>query len=131
MKETGQKFLFVKVYVNKSTEFWINLLFISDESKFDEKKTVLRKPNTSFETKNFRPTGRAYRWTCYDLGIHVFMFFCGVSEMMFIECNMNVKQYVNIVLDNLFNSALKLGIGDSNYFQYYNNPKPMANVTRI
>lgn len=35
--------------------------------------------------------------------------------MTFIERNMDAEQYINVLQDNLFNSALKLGIADPYY----------------
>lgn len=54
-----------------------------------------------------------------------------IVEMLFIVCNLNVKQYVNIQQGNLFNSALKLKIGDRCYLQYDNNPKHTANIKML
>lgn len=123
---------FAKAYVSKPLEFWKNVIF-SDESKFnifgsDGKKTVWRKPNTSLQIKNLIPTikhggGHIMIWGC--------MSFNGVGEMTFIEGNMNAKQYIDILRDNLSNSALKLGIPNSYYFQQDNDPKHTAYITRL
>lgn len=59
------------------------------------------------------------------------MSFNRVGEMVFIEANMNAKQYVNIFRDNLFNSAFKLVISDSYYFQHDNDLKHTVNITRL
>ena len=48
--------------------------------------------------------------------------FIGVGES-FIESNMNAKQCINTFRDNLCNSALKLGISYTYYFQQANNLK--------
>lgn len=123
---------FAKAYVSKPPEFWKNVIF-SDESKFnifgsDGKKTVWRKPNTSLQIKNLKPTvkhggGHIMIWGC--------MSFNGVGEMAFIQGNMNAIQYISILRDNLFNSAVKLGIADSYYFQQDNDPKHTAYITRL
>lgn len=46
------------------------------------------------------------------------MFLNGAGEIMFIEGNLTDKHYVHILQNSIFNSTLKLGIRDSDYFQY-------------
>lgn len=59
------------------------------------------------------------------------MFLNGAGEIMFIEGNLTDKHYVHILQNSIFNSTLKLGIRDSDYFQYGKDPKHTANITRL
>ena len=59
------------------------------------------------------------------------MLFNGEKEMAFIESNRNVKQYTDILRDNLCNKALKFGISDSYYFQQDNDPTHIACITKL
>ena len=44
---------------------------------------------------------------------------------------MNAKKYIDILKDNLCNSALKLGIPISHYFQQDNDPKHIAYIIKL
>ncbi len=122
---------FAKEYVNKPDSFWKTVIF-SDESKFnlfgsDGKKYVWRKPNTELQTKNLRPTvkhggGNVLVWGCMASG--------GVGNLTFIEGIMNAECYINVLRHNLKDSARKLGLENTFYFQQDNDPKHTAAKTR-
>ena len=59
------------------------------------------------------------------------MFFNKVGEIAFIEDNANVKQCIDILGDKLSNSALKLRISNSHYFQQDDDSKHNACVTKL
>ena len=94
------------------------------------RKLYGEKRNTSLQTKNLKPTGKhgsdhMVIWGC--------MSFKEVGEITFIEgnSNMNVKLFIDILRDNLSNSALKLEITNSYCFLHDNNPKHTAYITRF
>ena len=60
--------------------------------------------------------------------IWVCMSFKGVGENAFNEDNMNVKQCIDILRDNLCNSTLKLGIFNSYYFQQDKDPGTLHEI---
>ncbi|GFV91239.1 transposable element Tcb1 transposase [Trichonephila clavipes] len=123
---------FAKEYINKLIDFSKNVIF-SDESKFnifksDGRKLVWRKPCTDFHTKNVLPTvehggGSVMIWGC--------MASKGVGNLCFIDGLMTARTYTDVLQDNLPQSAIKLGISNSYYFQQDNDPKHSAGITRM
>lgn len=126
-----KRLAFAKEYVNKPIGFWNSVIF-SDESKFnlfgsDGKKYVWRKSGTELLAKNLRPTvkhggGNRMVWGC--------MAASGVGNLVFIEGRMKATDYIDILRDNLKESAVKLGLSGSFVFQQDNDPKHTAGSTR-
>ncbi|KAJ4437411.1 hypothetical protein ANN_17555 [Periplaneta americana] len=115
---------FAKRYVNCSEEFWKSVIF-SDESKFnisgsDGRNFVWRRVNTKFKKENLRPTvkhggGSSMVWGYISAN--------GVGNLAFIESTMNQYGYLNILRQNLQQSAEKMGLGSYYQFQHDNDPK--------
>jgi len=130
-KNRQKRLGFAKAYINKPMEFWKNVIF-SDESKYnifgsDGKKFVWRRPNTELEKQNIQPTvkhggGHVMVWGC--------MSYNGVGNLAFIEGIMNAQMYIDVLRDNLQQSAIKLGIQETFQFQQDNDPKHTAKKTR-
>ncbi|GFW25533.1 transposable element Tcb1 transposase [Trichonephila clavipes] len=55
----------------------------------------------------------------------------GVGNLCFIDGIMAARTYTDVLRDNLPQSAIKLGISNSNYFQQDNDPKHTAGITRM
>ncbi|KFM60226.1 Transposable element Tcb1 transposase, partial [Stegodyphus mimosarum] len=53
----------------------------------------------------------------------------GVGNLCFIDGNMTARTYIDVLRDNLPQSAIKLGISNSYYFQQDNDPKHTAGIT--
>ena len=111
--------------------FWQKVLF-SDESKFnifgsDGRTMVWRKPNQEYNIKNLNPTvkhggGSVMLWGCMAAN--------GVGNLQFIESTMNRFKYLDILKENLKNSADKLELGADYVFQHDNDPKHTANIVK-
>lgn len=122
-----KRLLFAKEFVNKPESFWKNVIF-SDESKFnlfgaDGRSKVWRKPKEAFKTKNLLPTvkhggGSVMVWGCLSSS--------GVGNLVFIDGIMDQYGYLNILRNNLKQSAEKLGLGCRYVFQQDNDPKHTA-----
>lgn len=122
---------FAKEHSQKDFSYWKNVIFV-DESKYnifgsDGRVMVWRKPNEELNKENLRPTvkhggGSVMVWGCMSAA--------GVGNLVFIEGNMDKTLYLNILKDNLKQSAEKLGIG--NTFQFYqdNDPKHKSYLVR-
>lgn len=118
---------FATEYKNKTNEFWEKVIF-SDESKFnifgsDGRELVWRKKCEELNPKNTRKTvkhggGGVMVWGCMSAA--------GVGNLVFIEETMNKTVYMNILKENLNQSAEKLNIRDEYYFQQDNDPKHTA-----
>lgn len=132
MKLIGRKGCrFANEYINKPLEFWKKVIF-TDESKFclfgsDGNKSVWRKNKMALDPKNVCPTvkhggGSIMVWGC--------MSWNGTGNLTVIEGILNARTYVEILRDNLFQSASKLGIRDDFLFQQDNDPKHTARVTK-
>ncbi|GFU76004.1 transposable element Tc1 transposase [Trichonephila clavipes] len=101
-----------------------------DESKFnilgsDGRRMVSRKPNTSHHPKYTIPTvkhggGSVMVWGC--------MATSGVGKLVFIDGIMHNIAYLNILQNNLKESADNLGLGSNFIFQQDNDPKHTAFV---
>ena len=97
---------FAKTYRSMPNSFWNKVIF-SDESKFnifgsDGKKKVWRKPGASLEKKNLKPTlkfggGSVLVWGCMSAK--------GVGNLVFIDGIMDKNVYLNIIQNNLAQSA--------------------------
>jgi transposase len=118
---------FAKAHINKGNDFWKSVLF-SDESKFnifgsDGRVMVWRKPNMQMDCRNLCPTvkhggGNVLVWGCMSA--------TGVGNLVFIDGIMDQHMYLNILRNNLHESAEKLNIGNSFIFQQDNDPKHTA-----
>ncbi|GFX74043.1 transposable element Tcb2 transposase [Trichonephila clavipes] len=105
-------------------QFWNEFIF-SDESNFnifgsDGRRMVWRKPNTSYHPKHTTPTvkhggGSVMVWGCVAA--------LGVGKLVFIDGIMHKMAYLNILPNNLKESADKLGVGSNFIFQQDNDPK--------
>ncbi|GFV88481.1 transposable element Tcb1 transposase [Trichonephila clavipes] len=101
-----------------------------DESKSnifgsDGRRMVSRKPNTSHHPKHSIPTvkhggGSVMVWGC--------MATSGVGKLVFIDGIMHKMAYLNILQNNLKESADNLGLGSNFVFQQDNDPKHTAFV---
>ncbi|GFU46693.1 transposable element Tcb1 transposase [Trichonephila clavipes] len=115
---------FAKTHQLKTDNFWKKVIF-SDESKFnifgsDGRRTVWRKPNTALDPKNLRPTvrhgsGSVMVWDCVSSN--------GVGNLVFIDGIMDHKLYIDILNNNLKETAKKLGLDGNFIFQQNNDPK--------
>ena len=104
----------------------------SDESKFnlfgsDGRENVWRKPNQEMFPKNLRSTvkhggGSVMVWGCMSAA--------GVGRLHFIDGIMDQNVYINILKENLKESAEKLGIGNTFNFYQDNDPKHKAHKVR-
>lgn len=123
---------FANAYINKSPEFWKQVIF-SDESKYcifgiKGRQIVWRKPGTALEKQNLVGTvkhggGGIMVWGC--------MAAAGVGKLSFIESTMDRWGYLNILKQNLKQSAENLGLSSTFWFQQDNDPKHTAEVVRL
>ncbi|GFS82309.1 transposable element Tcb1 transposase [Trichonephila clavipes] len=115
---------FAKTHQLKTDNFWKKVIF-SDESKYnifgsDGRRTVWRKPNTTLDPKNLRPTvkqggGSVMVWGCMASN--------GVGNLVFIDGIIDHKLYIDILNNNLKESAKKLGL-DGNFIFQQDNATP-------
>ncbi|GFT57740.1 transposable element Tc1 transposase [Trichonephila clavipes] len=101
---------FAKEHILKPQQFWNEVIF-SDESKFnilgsDGRRMVSRKPNSSHHPKYTIPTvkhggGSVMVWGC--------MATSGLGKLVFIDGIMHKMAYLNILQNNLKESADNLG----------------------
>lgn len=131
-KNRRKRLDFAREYIYKDFDFWKETIF-TDESKFnifhsDGKITVWRRPNEEFEIQNLNSTvkhgGQSVMvWGCMSAA--------GVGNLAFIEGNMNKYDYINILKNNLRDSAEKLGILNSFKFYSDNDPKHTSHVAKM
>ena len=105
---------FAREHVDIEKSRWNNVIF-ADESKFnvfesDGQQYVWRKKPEELRKKNLLPTvihggGNVMVWGCMAAG--------GVGELVFIDIKMDQHVYLNIMRNNLVQSAESLGIKDS------------------
>ena len=118
-------------YAGKDFSFRKNVIF-TDESKFnfvgsDDRVNVWRNPNQEMDPKHLRPTvkhggGHVIVWgVCSATGIGKLHFIDGIIEKF---------QFLNILKNNLVQSAEKLGIKDSVNFYQDNDPKHTAGIVK-
>ncbi|GFY16498.1 transposable element Tc1 transposase [Trichonephila clavipes] len=123
---------FAKEHILKPQQFWNEVIF-SDENKFnifgsDGRRMVSRKPNTSHHPKHTIPTvkhggGSAMVWGC--------MATSGVGKLVFIDGIMHKMAYLNILQNNLKESADNLGLGSNFIFQQDNDPQALCVCCRM
>lgn len=112
-------------------EFWQNVIW-SDESKFEfvdnrRRRRVWRKKGDAFEAKYLVPTvkhggGSVMVWGCFSYN--------GTGKLVFIDGKMTGQKYVEILKNNLEESARMLGIEDDFVFQQDNDPKHTSKVAK-
>ncbi|GFT87191.1 transposable element Tc1 transposase [Trichonephila clavipes] len=122
---------FAKEHILKPRHFGNEVIF-SDESKFnifgsDGHRMVWRKPNTSHHPKHTIPTvkhggGSVMVWGC--------MAASRVGKLVFIDGIMHKMAYLNVLQNNLKESADKLGLGSNFIYQQDNDPKHTAFVVK-
>ena len=116
-----KKIEFAKACVNKS--LFQKRLFSLIKAIFfglDGNKTVWRKSNTFLQIKKLKQN---VKHGDGHIMIQGCMSFNGVDEMALIEGNMNNKQYIYILRNNLCNRALKLKSPNPYYLQQDNDSK--------
>lgn len=126
-----KRLTFSKLHLNDDLSYWNNVIF-TDESKFnlfgsDGKVKIWRKNGTAMERKNLLPTvkhggGSVMVWGCMSAA--------GVGNLVFIDGIMDRFKYLDILRNNLKQSAQKLGLGRHWIFQQDNDPKHTANVVK-
>jgi hypothetical protein len=109
----------------------IKKIIFTDESKFnlvnsDGKCFVWREPSTGLLMKNLTPTvkfggGSVMVWGCFS--------YHGVGKLVFIDGKMDAAKYVDILSNNLEESAIMMGLG-SYTFQQDNDPKHTSKLAK-
>ncbi|GFX88982.1 transposable element Tc1 transposase [Trichonephila clavipes] len=120
---------FAEEHILKPQQFWNEVIF-SDESKFnifgsDGRRMVSRKLNTSHHPKHTIPTVKHGGGSVMVLGC---MATSGVGKLVFIDGIMHKMAYLNILQNNLKESADNLGLGSNFIFKQDNDPKHTAFV---
>ena len=123
-KELCDKWIFMP------DSYWENIIF-SDECKFnlynsDGRIYVWREPKDGLDPRYVETTVKFGRgglnvWGCFSA--------CGVGNLVFIQGNMCRYQYLRILVNNLKQSAAKMGLVDY-VFQQDNDPKHTSKVIR-
>ncbi|GFV07037.1 transposable element Tcb1 transposase [Trichonephila clavipes] len=103
-----------------------------DESKFnifgsDGRRMVWCKPNTSHHPKHTIPTVKHGGGSVMVWG---YMAASGLGKLVFIDGLMHKMAYLNVLQNNLKESADKLGLGSNFIFQQDNDPKHTAFVVK-
>jgi len=93
----------------------------------DGRSFVWRQANTEMEVKNLRATvkhgdGSTMIWGCMTAG--------GTGNLVFIDGIMDKYKYLDILKQNLKESARKLDIYEDFYFQQDNDPKHTAGIVK-
>lgn len=130
-KNTQSRFAFAKEHVRKGSEFWNTVIF-ADESKFnifgsDGNSYVWRKTNTELKKENLKATvkhggGSVMVWACMSAA--------GVGNLEFIEETMDKMKYLNILKNNLLQSAENLGVRQQFRFYQDNDPKHKSAIVQ-
>ena len=125
-----KRLAFAKKYVNMPESFWDRVIW-SDESKFELKnskraKRVWCEPSQKLKSKNIAHTvkhggGSLMVWGCFSSS--------GVGRLVKIDTKMTAEYYVNILEENLNNSAVEMCLVDF-IFQQDNDPKHTSKVAK-
>lgn len=118
-------------YQGNPIEFWKSVIW-SDESKFmlvnnNRRQYVWRNRGEAFKVGYTRPTvkhggGSVMVWGCFSSA--------GVGNLFIIEGKMTGEVYRSISVENLKQSAEKIGLGNDFVFQHDNDPKHTSRVVR-
>lgn len=130
-RNKSKRLQYATEHVKKNQAFWNNVIF-SDESKYnihgsDGRQKVWRKPNTELNIENVNATvkhggGSVMVWGCMSAA--------GIGKLSFIETTMDSKGYLNILQQNLLESARQLGIRNDFIFMHDNDPKHTSRIVR-
>lgn len=117
-KNRNKRKTFARELISKDETWWKDVIF-ADESKFnlynsDGRTMVWRKANKEFNFENTRGTvkhggGSVMVWGCISS--------YGVGNLVFIDGIMDKNHYLNILKNNLIQSAEKMGL--NNTFKFY------------
>lgn len=126
----AKRLQFAYEHLNKPIEFWQNIIR-SDESKFEilnnnRRQYVWRKPGEAFKKSNIKVTvkhggGSIMTWGCFSAR--------GLGNLVIINDKLTAVRYIDILKENLFNSAAKMEFKNDFIFQQDNDPKHKAKVT--
>lgn len=126
-----KRLAYAKQHINKPLAFWNSVLF-SDESKYNVKKSDGR-------VRVWRKSGEEYSSNCTlktfkhgDKSVMVWgvMSAAGVGKLVFIEGIMFKEHYLNIIKQNVVQSARKLGIRNNFTFMHDSDPKHTAKIVK-
>lgn len=118
---------FAKTFINTPQDFWDKVIF-TDESKYntfgsDVRLKVWRREGDALNPKN---TIKTVKHGGGGVMVYGCMSSAGVGNLVFVENTLNQYIYLNISKSNLQDSASKMGLSDSYYFQQDNDPKHTA-----
>lgn len=122
---------YAKEYVEKSRDFWRSVIF-TDESKFnlfgsDGRRFVWRRQGTALNPENINNTvkhggGGIMVWGAMGAN--------GVGNLVFIEGKMDRMVYLNILQQNLPETAKKLNLNSSYLLVQDNDPKHTSRIVK-
>lgn len=122
---------FAKEFKYKDDTWWNDVIF-ADESKYnifgsDGQTMVWRKPNTELQPQNLRGTvkhggGSVMVWGCISSK--------GVGKLVFIDGIVDKYKYLDILNNNLLQSAHQMGIKNSFKFYQDNDPKHQSRLVQ-
>jgi len=124
------RFKLAESFLGVSKNEWKKVIF-SDEASFElfptrKHETIYRKNGTAFEKKNLVPTvkhdgGKLMIWGCISYN--------EVGNLVFINGTMDSGKYINLLANNLKDSANKMGLDDF-VFQQDGAPCHTSKATR-
>ncbi|GFS63084.1 transposable element Tcb2 transposase [Trichonephila clavipes] len=122
---------FAMKYKNKPMDYWKKVIF-SEDSKFEtftspSIRKIWRKNKTALEPKNVLPTlkyggGNVMVWGCVAYN--------GAGNLAFIDNKISALAYIDVLRQNLLDSAKKLSLENTFIFQQDNDPKHTTIVTK-
>ncbi len=124
------RFEISKKFLGFSNDAWKRVIF-SDEASFElvptrKYETIYRRNGTAFESKHLVPTvkfggGKIMVWGCISQK--------GVGNLIFVTGNIDSAKYINILANNLKDSADKMGLSPY-IFQQDSAPCHTSKMTR-